>query len=125
MNKNLGDKKEAERKAIYTCFEVLGNKLRYDIVQLLFEKEMSVLQIAEKTGAEQSRVSHALKILKDCKLIDVEKEGKQNFYFVPEKIIKKFDLKNNPGNVFQMLKEHSDAVCGNCYRQEAKKTKGD
>src|SRR3989338_10628420 len=113
--KRISSEEGRAEKAVYTCFEVLGNKLRYGIVQLLFEKEMSVLQIAEKTGAEQSRVSHALKILKDCKLVDVEKEGKQNFYFIPEKIIKKFDLKNNPSNVFQMIKEHSDMVCGGCY----------
>jgi len=66
----------------YPFFGNLANPLKIGIVGLLKEKEMSVLELAKKLEEEQSKVSHALKSLKNCSIVEMKKQGKQRIYFL-------------------------------------------
>ena len=60
---------------------VLGNRTRFDIVMLLRkEGELSVSEMCERLGYEQSRVSHNLKCLLNCGFVEVEQRGKKRVY---------------------------------------------
>ncbi len=64
---------------------VLNNRTRFDIV-LLLRKEggLSVSEICERLGYEQSRVSHNLKCLLNCGFVEVEQRGKRRIYRMSE-----------------------------------------
>jgi len=59
---------------------VLSNRTRFDIVMLLMEREMSVLELCDALGYEQSRVSHNLRCLLNCGFVEVERRGKRRIY---------------------------------------------
>ena len=61
-------------------FETISNKVRIRILQLLRNKPMSVSGICECLGEEQSKVSHNLKRLTDCHLVESQRIGKQKVY---------------------------------------------
>ncbi|MFW5902978.1 MAG: ArsR/SmtB family transcription factor [archaeon] len=67
-------------------FKNLGNKTRFKIIRTLQEKPKSVMEIAEDIGMEQSAVSHHLKQLKECKLIQLEVEGRKRIYSLSETV---------------------------------------
>jgi ArsR family transcriptional regulator len=65
--------------------DVLSNKTRFDIIMLLRkEGELSVSEICQKLGYEQSRVSHNLKCLLNCGFVEVEQRGKRRIYRMSE-----------------------------------------
>jgi len=49
-------------------------------MMILKEGALSVNEIAEKLGEEQSKVSHNLKKLSRCNVLTVEQKGKQRIY---------------------------------------------
>lgn len=61
-------------------FEAISPKIRVRILELLKNKPMSVTEICNEMKEEQSKISHNLKRLTECHLIDVKKEGKQHIY---------------------------------------------
>jgi len=61
-------------------FETISPRMRVRILELLRNKQMSVSEIASALKEEQSKISHNLKRLKDCHLIDVKQKGKQRIY---------------------------------------------
>ena len=61
-------------------FKAFSNNTRFEIVKLLKKKPMSVSEIVEKTGFEQSRVSHNLKCLENCGFVVIKKNGKERIY---------------------------------------------
>ena len=61
-------------------FMNFSNKTKFEIIMSLKEKPLNVSQIIEKTNAEQSAVSHNLKHLADCHIVDVKSKGKQRIY---------------------------------------------
>lgn len=74
------DNKETITKAA-TIFKLLGNVSKLTILSLLAKEEANVTTIVEKTGIEQSNVSHHLKTLKDQRLLSSRREGKTIVYF--------------------------------------------
>jgi len=68
-------------------FGNLANPLKIGIITLLKEKDMSVSEIVEKLGIEQSKLSHALKSLRDCSIVLVERKGKKRIYSLNKKTI--------------------------------------
>lgn len=65
----------------YASFlDKLSNKTRFTIIKALQQTPLSVSQICKKTGIEQSNVSHHLKLLTNCSIVYVAKEGKQRIY---------------------------------------------
>ena len=68
-------------------FMNFANKTKLDIIVALRNKPMSVNEIAEKLGQEQSKVSHNLKKLLMCRVLEVEQKGKQRIYSLNKKTI--------------------------------------
>ena len=56
-------------------FKAFSNQTRLEIISLLREKPLTVMEICDKTGFEQSRVSHNLKCLENCGFVRITPEG--------------------------------------------------
>lgn len=69
-------------------FKVFGDCTRIRILQLLFQSEMCVCDIATLLGLGQSAVSHQLRLLKQMRLVKFRKEGKTVFYSLADDHIK-------------------------------------
>ena len=65
-------------------FKVFGDSTRIRILYALFQQEICVCDLAEALGMTQSAVSHQLKILKQAKLVNGRREGKQVIYFLAD-----------------------------------------
>jgi DNA-binding transcriptional ArsR family regulator len=75
--------------AYHVFFTNLANPLKIEIITALKEKERgsSVGELSEKLNIEQSKVSHALALLKKCKIVNVEQDGKKRIYSLNKKTI--------------------------------------
>lgn len=89
----------------YPFFGNLANPLKIRIVGLLKEKEMSVLGLARLLNEEQSKVSHALKSLKDCAIVQMSKKGKQRIYHLNRETILP---------ILEILDKHENKYCKKC-----------
>ena len=61
-------------------FRIFGDSTRIKILFALFEAELCVCDISTLLGASQTAVSHQLRVLKNNKLVNARKEGKNIFY---------------------------------------------
>ena len=61
-------------------FKALGDPTRIRILHLLFQKEHSVNEIAEKLSLLQTTVSHQLRFLKNIRLVKYRREGTSLYY---------------------------------------------
>ncbi|MFH1399758.1 MAG: metalloregulator ArsR/SmtB family transcription factor [Candidatus Woesearchaeota archaeon] len=71
----------------YRFFNTVSHRMRWEILRLLEKKAMSVSEICEALGEEQSKVSHNLKKLVDCNFLDVQKEGRSRIYSLNKETI--------------------------------------
>ena len=71
----------------HVFFSKLSNPLRIKIITSLDKKPKSVSELSEELKVEQSKLSHALKELKKCNIVNVEKKGKQRVYSLGSTII--------------------------------------
>ena len=79
----IGDDNLEKAAAI---LKAVAHPVRLKVVALLDNgKELSVTQICEETGCEQSLTSHHLTAMKIRGLIQSRREGKQIFYSLKEK----------------------------------------
>ncbi len=88
--------KEKLEKAAYILKSV-AHPIRLSIIDLLSAKErMSVNEICEALGCEQSLLSHHLSNMKLKGLLNAEKQGVQVFYSLKERdLIKLLDCMEN------------------------------
>ncbi len=75
------------KKSYENFFINFANKTRLGIILCLKEKKMNVGEIVKKVGEEQSKVSHNLKQLSDCHIVNVEKNGKERIYSLNKKTV--------------------------------------
>ncbi len=68
-------------------FSNLSNPLRISIITSLKEKEKNVTELVKELKVEQSKVSHALKSLRDCRIVEAKQKGKERIYFLNKKTI--------------------------------------
>ena len=68
-------------------FEVIGNPTRLKIIDSLYRKAKCVTELCEDIHEEQSKVSHNLKILKNCHFVDIKQDGKMHIYSLNQKTI--------------------------------------
>jgi len=68
-------------------FKNLANKTKLEIILCLKDKALSVNEIVEKTKIEQSNLSHQLKSLVICKIVDVKQQGKKRIYSLNKQTI--------------------------------------
>lgn len=89
-------------------FETISTRIRMEIMYLLREGPKSVSQICKVLGEEQSKVSHNLKKLVECRVLDVKKKGKQRIYSLnKDTIIPILDL----------VEKHVHKYCGQVCRR--------
>jgi len=84
-------------------FSKLANPLRIDIISSLEKKAKSVSELSDSLKIEQSKLSHALKELKECNIVKAEKKGKQRIYSLTATIIP----------ILKLISCHSKN-CGKC-----------
>ena len=97
----------------YMFFGNLANPLKIEIISALKEKEMSVLELADKLKIEQSKLSHALASLRHCSIVQVKQKGKKRIYSLNKKTILP---------ILKIIDKHEKEFCKKCcYAQENKK----
>ena len=68
-------------------FRNLANPVKTKIISELKNKGMCVNELSEKTGLEQSKLSHALASLRNCSIVEVKKKGKGRIYHLNKNTI--------------------------------------
>ncbi|QTM97954.1 metalloregulator ArsR/SmtB family transcription factor [Sediminibacillus dalangtanensis] len=79
----LADNNHLDEETLFIVsqtFKALGDPTRIRILHLLFNKEYSVNEIAEKLQLKQSTVSHQLRFLKNLRLVKYRRAGTTLFY---------------------------------------------
>lgn len=71
----------------HVFFGNLSNPLRVEIISALKEREMSVSDLSKRIKTEQSKLSHALANLRNCKIVNFKVRGKQRVYYLNKKTI--------------------------------------
>jgi len=61
-------------------FEILGTKLKMDIIENLRVTPLSVNELTRRCNEERSKVSHALLSLLQCGFVMARKDGKKRLY---------------------------------------------
>ena len=75
-------------EALAKFYQNFASKTRMQILFCLMEGELGVCCIAKMLDAEQSLISHQLKILKEGKLVESRREGKTIYYRLADDHIK-------------------------------------
>ena len=72
-------------------FQAIADPIRRDILDLLSQKEHSVNEVAEHFDVTRQAISKQLKILDECGLVSVQKEGRERYYTMkPQNLIPAF-----------------------------------
>ncbi|MEM3060713.1 MAG: metalloregulator ArsR/SmtB family transcription factor [Candidatus Anstonellales archaeon] len=95
-------------------FESLANKLRINIILCLQQKPMTVGEIAETLKEEQSKISHAMEALRDCRIVSLTKVGRRRPYKLNSSFIKP---------LLSLVDMHVRKHCASCQRQKSKNKK--
>lgn len=84
MSVQLLQGSEDVNEARANIFRALGDPTRLRIFQTLSEasEPLHVTGICERTGLEPNLVSHHLQCLKNCALVEAERDGRKKFYEV-------------------------------------------
>ena len=94
-------------------FTNLANPLKIKIITLLKEKEKSVTELTKSLKVEQSKISHALRNLKDCKIVDVKQKGRERIYSLNKRtIVPMLKLIDNHAQNFCKCKKCANRKCG-------------
>ena len=96
----------------YRFFNNLANPTRLAALEQLTNKPMSVNELANALGQEQSMISHNLKPLLECNFISSKPDGKRHIYSVNHETI-------DP--IFQAIENHAEKFCpkrGKCHLGE-------
>lgn len=100
-------------KSYNMFFETIANQTRLRILEALQKKPMSVTEICSELKEEQSKISHSLKCLTSCHLLDVEKNGKHRIYSL------------NKDTMVPLMKLVASHVSKYCCKECRGKDKGD
>jgi len=89
----------------FLFFKKLANPLRIKIICSLKRKEKSVSDLSKELKVEQSKLSHALKELLKCHIVDFEKKGKKRFYKLNKETILP---------ILKLIDKHKKKFCKKC-----------
>lgn len=98
-----------------TChrfFVNLANPTRLATLEHLIQKPMSVNELAETLGQEQSMISHNLRPLLECNFVYIKRKGKKRIYFVNKETVEA---------LFKVVENHAEKFCpteGKCLLRE-------
>ncbi len=94
-------------KSKSSFFQTLANQTNQIIILSLIKKPKTVTEIVESTKIEQSKVSHALKRLLDCKLVKSKQKGKNKIYQLNKETV--IPLLN-------LADKHAKKMCDTCKK---------
>ena len=97
----------------YRFFVNLANPTRLALLEQLMKQPMSVNELAEALGQEQSMVSHNLKPLLECNFVYSKRDGKRRIYSANEETI---------GALFSAVENHAEKFCptgGKCHLNDS------
>lgn len=77
-------------KNLATTLNLLGDIVRLEIVIYLLTQESSVNQLVSHLNISQPLASHHLRLLKDARIVEASRYGKQIFYRLKDDKIKSF-----------------------------------
>jgi DNA-binding transcriptional ArsR family regulator len=104
--------KKGLSETCYRFFVNLANPTRLAVLEQLIKQPMSVTELAEALGQEQSMISHNLKPLLECNFVYIQREGKKRIYSVNEETV---------GALFKAVENHAKNFCptgGKCHLKE-------
>ena len=92
----------------HVFFSNLANSLRMDIISLLSVSPRTVSEIVEELDVEQSKISHALRYLRQCSIVVFKQKGKNKIYFLNKKTIVP---------ILKIIDKHANLFCkgGNSF----------
>ncbi|MBQ0051050.1 MAG: winged helix-turn-helix transcriptional regulator [Treponema sp.] len=73
---------------ISELFKIFGDSTRIKILFSLLNKSLSVNEMVELLGIQQSAISHQLRILKENHLVKYDRMGKSNYYSLSDDHVK-------------------------------------
>ena len=85
---NVPEITENDFEALAAFFKVFGDSTRIRILSSFIEGEMSVGDISEKLGMNQSAISHQLNGLKQSRLVKCRRSGKSMLYSLNDDHVK-------------------------------------
>ena len=88
----------------HVFFSKLANPLRINIISCLEGKPQSVTELASELKVEQSKLSHALRGLKQCNIVKVNQKGKKRIYSLTKTIIP----------ILKLISCHGTEHCSEC-----------
>ena len=68
------------KNTYHVFFSNLANPIRIKIISSLRTKNKSVSELVEELKVEQSKISHALRNLRECNLVGFKQKGKERIY---------------------------------------------
>lgn len=87
-------------------FSNLSSPLRIKIISALRKSPLSVTELSKAVNEEQSNVSHSLKALRCCNIVNSEIKGKKRIYSLNKKTIVP---------ILSLIDKHSQTFCkGKC-----------
>lgn len=89
----------------HVFFINLANQLKIGIILSLRKKEKSVTELSNDLAVEQSKISHALTSLKNCKIVESKQRGKQRIYHLNKKTIVP---------ILSVIDKHANTFCKEC-----------
>ncbi len=98
-------------------FKALSHPKRLEIIHLLRDQSLSVSDIQQMLGLPQANLSQHLQVLRDQKIVECEKRGKQIFYKVAHlNYLKACDLirevLKQKNSLSDLLPTAVDPICG-------------
>ena len=94
--------KKGLSETCYRFFTNLSNPTRLAALEKLMRKSMSVNELADCLGQEQSMISHNLKPLLQCNLVYIKRQGKKRIYSVNSETL---------GALFKVIENHAKKFC--------------
>ncbi len=101
--------KKGLSETCYRFFVNVANPARLAILEQLMKKPMSVNELADAIGQEQSMISHNLKPLLECNFVYSKPDGKKRIYSVNKETV---------SSLFKTVENHAKKYCptgGKCY----------
>ncbi len=87
----------------YPFFRNFANKTKFDIISALRAGPLSVTDIAKAISMEQSKVSHNLRKLNHCHILNVKQKGRQRIYSLNNETV---------APMLKIVEQHVKKYCG-------------
>ena len=112
-----------ETKAVDKLFHAMSDPTRREIVQILCDEgKQSATMIYERFNMSHPAISQHLRILRDARLVSVEKKAKYRLYAVNREAI--LEIESWTANIKRMLEENFRSLDGILRTQKQKEENG-